>query len=123
MSRILRQPLIILAIAGAIYFSVDFGKRVELLAQLSQREARREQEVKIAETRQTELRDQLAQVFQPAFAERIAREIYHWSREGETVVVTQKISAPIVAPPPAPAPPPPAKEWWQTFLDFLFGSP
>ena len=122
MPKILRQFFLILAIAGALYFVVDFGKRVETLARFSQKEAQREQEVKQAEARQAELRDQLAQVFKPAFAEKIAREIYHWSREGETVVVTQKISAPIAPVVSAPASPLPPKDAWQEFLDFLFGA-
>ncbi len=115
-----RQLLIILGVAALIYFTLDFSRRLETLAQLAHTEQRLEQGVTQSETRQGELKSDLKNTRRPEFAERIARENYHWAREGDTVVATQKTPAPAPAAPPAvPAPPP--QDWWQPFFDFLFG--
>ena len=120
MPPIPRQFLIILAIAALIYVAVDFSRRIQTLAQLSQTERRLEVQVSDLEEQQRELKQLLSLVMRPEFAEKIAREIYHWAREGDNVVITQKVYAPAAPPAPAVALPP-EKSWWDRLLDILLG--
>ncbi len=116
-----RYLLLILAIAVSIYLAVDFGKRLETLALLSQKERHLEAQVQNEAARQDELKASLKEIMMPAFAERIARQVYRWARDGDTIAATTKIAAPAPPPPAAAAPPAPRREWWQAIFDFLFG--
>ncbi len=121
MSRFPRQLLAILAIAAVIYLALDFGKRLETWSELVRAEEQLERDVALGEAHQADLKDQLAWLKRPEAAEWIARYYYGYARDGDNVVIPQKIPA-ASAPLPVPITPPPApKDWWQQILDLFFG--
>ena len=121
MPRVPLQFAVIVVIAFALYFVLDFGQRVVTSIRLTEYEQQLDVQVRQAQATQTALIEKKKQVQSDTYVEQVARG-WRWAKDGETVVVTQITPAPT---PAASAPQPaatPEIPLWRQILNFLFGS-
>ncbi len=117
------QFLTIVVVVALVFFAWDFGRRVLDTMDLAAQDQRAGQQVQNLEQIHTQLVQTQADVTTNEYAERYARENWHWTREGETLFVPLATPAPTPTPVPTIAPPAPApRPFWKQFLDLIYGS-
>ncbi len=120
----LAQFLAIIIVAVLVFLAWDFGRRVVDMMNLADQDSRAGQQVENLEEIHARLVQTKTDVSTSAYAERYARENWHWTREGETLFVPLATPAPTRTPIPTVAPPAPEpKPFWREFLDWLYQSP
>ncbi len=120
----LAQFLAIIIVVVLVFLAWDFGRRVVEMMNLADDDARAGQQVENLEQIHTGLVQTKTDVSTDAYAERYARENWHWTREGETLFVPLATPAATPTPVPTVAPPAPvSKPFWREFLDWLYQSP
>lgn len=118
----LSQFVIIIAIAVALIFAWDFGRRIVETVQLVQTLQVADQRLTQVEEANAKLRALKQDVTNDEWVEKQARARLHYTKDGETVVI------PATTPPapnaPAPAAleaPAPERTIWDDILEALFG--
>ncbi len=120
----LAQFLAIIIVVVLLFLAWDFGRRVVEMMNLADEDARAGQQVENLEALHARLVQTKSDVSTDAYAERYARENWHWTREGETLFVPLATPAPTPTPIPTVAPPAPdSRPFWREFLDWLYQSP
>lgn len=117
----LAQFLAIIIAVVLVFVAWDFGRRVLDTMALAEKDTRAGQQMQNLEQIHTQLVQTKSDVTTDAFAERYARENWHWTREGETLFVP--LATPVATPTPVPTVASPAsdpKPFWGEFLDRLY---
>ncbi len=119
----LAQFLAIIVVAVLVFLAWDFGRRVLDTVDLAQQDSQATIQLQNLEQINAQLAQTKADVTTSAYAERYARENWHWTREGETLFVPLATPVPTPTPVPTVVPPTPApKPFWQEFLNWLYES-
>ncbi len=115
------QFLAIIAAIVFVFLTWDFGRLVLNTKDLAEQDARASQQLLKLEQDHARLEQIKQDVASDAYAERIARETWHWTRENETLFVPLATPAATPVTPAEAAPPTPApKPFWQDWLDRLY---
>ncbi len=115
------QFLAIIAAIVLVFFGWDFWRLVMNTKDLAEQDARASQQLLQLEQDHARLEQTKQDVATDAYAERIARETWHWTRDNETLFVPLVTPIPSPTPPAEAAPPTPApKPFWQDWLDRLY---
>ncbi len=119
----LAQFLAIIIVAVLVFLAWDFGRRVLDAMTLAEQDLAAGQQVERLEQIHAQLVQTKTDVSTNVYAERYARENWHWTREGETLFVPLATPAPTPTPIPTIAPPAPGpKPFWRQLLDWLYDS-
>lgn len=112
------------AILLTVFVTGDLGRHLIEILQMTAEDARLDQEIAHAEEQNQRLQTLKSEVQTPNWIERFVRIKWHWSRANEPVVVPIATAVPTPSPvPTVPAYTPPPKQFWEEWLDTLFGPP
>lgn len=117
----LPQFLTVVIVAIALILSWDFGHRILEIRQLAQAVQAADLELAQVTQANVQLKELLQDVTSTPWLIREARVRFHWTRQGETVVIPiQPPAKPAAAPTPRPLPLP-ERPVLQDLFDTLFG--
>lgn len=119
------QLLAIIVVAVAVFLAWDFGRRLLETMTLAQAAAAADQQLRAEEQTNAQLTQLKQDVSTDDWIERYVRSKWHWTRDNETIFVPaatpEAVATPVPTRPPLPTPAP--KEFWEYWLEALFGPP
>lgn len=116
--------LIAFGIVAGIFVTWDFARHWVSNLQLNSDSARLDQEIAKATEENQKLVALKGEVQTDAWIEKYVRTYWHWTKQNEQIVVPR--ATPIAVPTPVPAPaavPQPSRQFWEDWLDAIFGTP